>query len=204
MKQTRNLAILFVLLFFFRMPAFAQDATQEATVEAAPISVVGEGTTINVNAPSTPETPTGSDPMGTILQVVLAVCAIVVTGSFAFEKLGNRAKAANSNPFETAALEKLGDGVPSVVVLQLTGALDRLITAFENINVMWKESTDKTPKSSKLAPYPPVAGTSLSTYYTVTPTQTTPLPKTGLLDPLITDIHDAGVPSSGGGEEFRP
>lgn len=211
MKHLKHcIILLFIVLCLAGIPAFAQDATQEATqeatVEAQPISVVGEGTTINVNPSETPATPSGSDPMGTILQAVLAVCAIVVTASFAIEKLGNRAKAVNANPFETAALEKLGDGVPSVVVLQLTGAFDRMISAFENLNTTWKEATDKTPKASKPATYPASGGTPLSADYTSTPAQLTPLPKTAnLSNPAsLTDLHEPGVPSSGGAEEFRP
>lgn len=208
MKQTRNLAILFVLLFFFRMPAFAQDATQEATVEAAPISVVGEGTTINVNAPSTPTAPVDNSPLGLLLVVGGGFVGIIVALSFGLQAIGNRAQSAHNNPLEVAVLEKAYESIPSAFVTTIIepfkAALERSDKSLQQALLLLNELSDKTPKSSKLAPYPPVVGTSLSTDYTVTPTQTTPLPKTGLLDPLITHIHDAGVPSSGGGEEFRP
>ena len=208
MKQTRNLAILFVLLFFVHT-TFAQDATQEATVEAAPISVVGEGTTINVNAPSTPAAPVDNSPLGLLLVVGSGFVGIIVALSLGLQAIGNRAQSAHNNPLEVAVLEKAYESIPSAFVTTIIepfkAALERSDKSLQQALLLLNELSDKTPKSSKLAPYPPVVGTSLSADYTVTPTQTTPLPKTGPLNAEITNLHDlGGGASSGGGEEFRP
>ena len=146
--------IVIVLLMIVLAASTPSIAAQDATLEAAPVATVeplpveiidGEGETAG---------------MSPLLQIALSVSAVIVALSFAFEKIGNRAKAANANPFETAALEKLGDGVPSAVVIGLTGVFERTIISMENMLQTWREATDKIPASTKpIEPRPAVQST---------------------------------------------
>lgn len=163
----KHLALVFVLLLLC-LPVFAQDATAEATLESTPNAPV----IVNVETPVTPPANTDNG-MSPLLQVVLAVCAIIVTGSFALEKIGNRAKAAMTNQFETMSLEKLGDSVPQVVVGQITGALERTTKALENITTLWRQSTDRIPESDKPTPISPDTST-VSTHTLASPATQTP------------------------------
>ncbi len=142
--------LLLIALLLFCLPVLAQDLT----LEPAPAATVDAPVVVNIEAPDTVETP--SSPVIEIhplLQLILGLCAILVAVSYAFEKLGNRARQAVDNRFEMAALEKAGDGVPQPIVTQVTGALERTTTALLNLTEAWKKSTDRIPEESK--PVPP-------------------------------------------------
>jgi hypothetical protein len=179
--------ILLILLFALCIPAFAQDATSDAiapvaTVESSPVTVIdgqGQGdTVINVEAPdNTPAPVSNSVEINPVLQLILGACALLVAISFAFEKLGNRAKKATDNAFEMAALEKAGDSVPGPIASQIAGALERTTAALQNVTEAWKKATDHVPESSKpVMATSSVSGTTPNYASTVTPTN-------------ITDVH---------------
>jgi hypothetical protein len=174
--------LLLIVLLALCIPAFAQDATSDAvapvaTVESAPVTVIdGQGdTVINVEAPDTTPAPvSNSVEINPVLQLILGACALLVAISFAFEKLGNRAKKATDNAFEMAALEKAGDSVPGPIASQIAGALERTTAALQNVTEAWKKATDHIPESSKpVMATSTVSGTTPNYASTMTPTNIT-------------------------------
>jgi hypothetical protein len=198
MNKTRiiHLITLIVMILLFTIPTHAQDATQEATVEAAPVSVVGEGTVINVNPSNPTETPSDGSPLAVLFVIATGFVGVIVAISFGLQAIGQRAQAAVTNPLEIAVLEKGYDSIPSAVVNSiiepLKQSLERSDEALQQVISLMREMSDKTPKASKPATYPPATGTPLGTEFTQTSTAN--LPQTG---PLGT-----GGASTGDGSAF--
>src|SRR5687768_3617072 len=88
MKRLIHLITFAMLVILFTIPAHAQEATQEATVEALPVVIVGEGTspsmtcqegaTCNINeASETPAEPAESTTTKLLNYVPLALVVIM-------------------------------------------------------------------------------------------------------------------------------
>jgi len=187
--------ILTLLSLLLIMPITAQDiptpvaaATDPVTLEAAPtiLATATPGDTLAVDMgsgggdvnifqgpSSTGETPAPESPtppssaMSPLLELVLGLSAILVAVSFAAEKLGNRARAVTQDPVSMSIAERLGDSTPSIVVLPLVGAMERVTQAMANVTELLRKATDGVPEASKpaapLTAQPPVSPTAALT-----------------------------------------
>ena len=188
--------IITLLSLLLIMPIRAQDiptpvaaATDPVTLEAAPtaLATATPGDTLAVDMgsgggdvnifqgpSSTGETPAPESPtppssaMSPLLELVLGLSAILVAVSFAAEKLGNRARAVTQDPVSMSIAERLGDSTPSIVVLPLVGAMERMTQAMANVTELLRKATDGVPEASKpAAPAPDVtAGVSTTRFLT--------------------------------------
>lgn len=158
--------LLIALLILCIVPVMGQDATAAATVEAMPVVIVdGE-------APATVD----NSPLGILLTVGVMIVGAITAISLGLQVAGNRAQTAANNPLEIAVIEKAYESIPpavlTAVVEPLKAALERSDKALQSVLDLLNKAGDKVPEASKskLAPYPPAAGTPLETDFISTST----------------------------------
>lgn len=183
----KHLLFVFVLLFVLSVPSFAQDV--ESTVEANPVSIVTAEAPVNttvedggvnvvINNPvdetPAPVPPTqDNSPLAWIALGLSALTTILVVGSLALQRFGNRAETISNDPSAISLLERgyetvLPDMVKSIVQ-PLKESLERSDQAVDKLLALLNKITDGVPESSK--PVPPAPTTSVaSTPYASTST----------------------------------
>ena len=179
MKHLFSLVVLLFIVSFTR-PTYAQDATPEPTVEAAPIAIVTAeapanttvedgGVVINVEAPAPIETPAPIDtsPAAYIALAVSVLVGVIVSVSLALQVIGNRANAIAQNPAVLATLEQGYDvSVPDIIKAALDPlkeSLERSDKALVSVLDLVKKLTDGVPEASKPISPPPSASASTHT-----------------------------------------
>lgn len=154
--------IVIALLCLCILPAMAQDATLEATVDAAPVTVIdgqGEGDTIvNVEAPETPvETP--STNVLSVSNILSFLIGGIVSAAGVIAFIGTQARNAMQDPAKMVLAERLGDSVPQETA-------NKLIDGLSDVLAFLREATDRQPALLKPSPN---TTTSSGGYTTTTP-----------------------------------
>lgn len=187
------LAVLVFLLLC--LPTLAQDATLEATVDTAPVTVIeGEGGDIDVivEAPDAPiETPADNTPVAWIALGIGALTSILVGISLGLQVLGNRAAAISADPSAISLLERgyetVLPGAIKAAVDPLKESLERSDKALQQVIDLVRKLTDGVPESAKKTDAMSRPTTPSSGGYVTTSTAPTSL----------TDVHGSSDP------EFR-
>lgn len=155
---------LLIVLFMFVLAAStpsiaAQDSTQEATVEAQPVTIVGEGATLTFDtggAPTEPEEPMPWPArVGMILTVAGTAAYTVLQGIREFVRaLRDLVYGIAHHPIVITLLERAFNNAPestqNAVKTESGAFLDEVRGLIDELRKLRDEATDKTPYVVKI------------------------------------------------------
>lgn len=153
LKYTLTRIAALCLIILCTVPGLAQESTHEPTVEAAPIAIVGEGTTVEdggVNVTVNNPAPTGtvvddSAPVPFTSMIVSAILGAIVGATAALASAASWIKAATNDPVKMTLAEAAAGSVSKETH-------ERALDFIQTLLAFTKEATDGVPMVAKPKP----------------------------------------------------